>query len=164
MAEPKVWTLLESLVEILEGLPETPGGSTGMFKNAQKGFFLPDKSSADNFPFAAIGVPEEGGFRSRGPGRSVDSIQMVLPLYAYFYIEDPAAANYRILSFLQRFVHEIEDMKHAWFDGTVSVIAGDFKIGDVLREMGYNGYEVELLPPFYGVRLELLVRIDDNSM
>jgi len=46
----------------------------------------------------------------------------------------------------------------------LTVLANDFQIGDVLREMGFKGYEIELLPPFYGVRLELKVRINDNSL
>ncbi len=155
----KVLTLIESIADILRNLEDEEGAT--MFSNVNMGFFPPDKSS--NFPMAAIGVPEEGGFQSE-KGLAVEGVEMILPVFAYFYIEKTEEANSRLLGFLQRLVYDIEDMKFTWFDPTVHVIAGDFRIGDVLREMGHEGYELELLPPFYGIRLELRVRINDNSM
>jgi len=105
MTEPKIWTLGESIKGLLEELPSVYGGTEKMFDNVNHGFVPPDKSNAERFPMASIGVVEDGSFVSTKKGTSIDFITLVLPVFAYFYIENPVDANLKIMRFVQLFVH-----------------------------------------------------------
>ena len=156
---PKIWKIGENLRDILEEMKSASGGD--MFRTVSHGFATPDTKAADKLPLACILPPERGRFQSQN-GLSVDTIKMTMPIYAYFHLPKPQEAMQRLYRFIQQLSQEIQDMNFSWFDDTVSIIPGDFAIGDILKSTGDR--DMKLKPPFYGVHLDLEITINDSSI
>jgi hypothetical protein len=87
-----------------------------------------------------------------------------MPVYAYFKEDDPKSASLTLHRFIQEFMREITDRSHTWFDESITVMPKSFSMGDVLKELGFFGRNIEILPPFYGVHVDLSIRINDSIL
>lgn len=161
LSNPKLWKLGEDIMQILRNMPSVSGGESAMFDHVMHGFSTPDKKSADKMPFVCILPPERGSFKNTN-GMSIDNIRLSLPIYAYFHIPNPADAIKTMYRFIQLFSIEIQDMNFSWFDNTITVIPKEFALGDVLKSNGIQNMPIK--PPFYGVYLNLDIRINDGAL
>jgi len=172
--------------EIVIGLPLTAitGETESMFKTVVMGFMTPGSEMSQQWPAACILPVQYGSVNyTDGDQRAVNSFAGTIPVLAYFNFPNPvtgpeqaseAAENF--IGLLHRAVYD-RNLAGMWlmdytadddFDLTrksgtgisLSIRMGKHDTGQPLKRVDVN---YEILPPFYGVLVELDIEYFDSE-
>ena len=154
MANPVLFDIGEEIVDLLLGL-KTESGEP-FFKDVVNGFVVPEKSRPADFPLACV-FYGDGAFGG-GDIQFNENVEVDLNIVAYFHIPDPRQAQLTMMKFHEKVMRAVNDKIQAWENRDVFIKPSGFGFGDVLRRW-FGIEEIPLLPPFYGVHINLKATI-----